>query len=150
VICGVRAAAAAGSVGECICQLSSNGRTGILSMVISWEFRGAQFIGWHSGLFLSFCINHTRGKCKEDSGFKCLHIKVKCRFEQQFGECICSTLFQRKNWRIFHGNFLEIRAGAGGPVCFLLTWPPFLPSADTQDFFLSAWVFAGAWPRSCR
>jgi hypothetical protein len=54
-------------------------------------------------------------------------------------ECICSTLFQRKNWHIFHGNFLETRAGAGGPVCFLLTWPPFLPSADTQDFFLSAW-----------
>ncbi len=26
-------------------------------------------------------------------------------------ECICSTLFQRKNWHIFHGNFLEIRAG---------------------------------------
>ena len=50
-------------------------------------------------------------------------------------ECICSTLFQRKNWHIFHGNFLEIRAGAGGPVCFLLTSPPFLPSADTQDFF---------------
>jgi hypothetical protein len=75
----------------------------------------------------------------------------------KFSECICSTLFQRKNWHIFHGNFLEIRAGAGGPVCFLLTWPPFLPSADTQDIFLSAWggggeegggVFAGAWPRA--
>jgi hypothetical protein len=34
-------------------------------------------------------------------------------------ECICSTIFQRKNWHTFHGNFLGIRAGAGGPVCFL-------------------------------
>jgi hypothetical protein len=27
-------------------------------------------------------------------------------------ECICSTLFQRKNWHTFQGNFLESRAGA--------------------------------------
>ncbi len=134
------------------------------------------------------CINHTLGKCKEDSGCKYLHLKVKCRFKQRFGkfvrngctfghtdeaklrvcryfqtntcnrescrfehklldrgvcwaayeqhcECIWTTLFQRKNWHTFHGNFLEIRAGAGGPVCFLCTWQPFGPSAGTQDFF---------------
>jgi hypothetical protein len=41
------------------------------------------------------------------------------------------------------GNFLEIRAGAGGPVCFLRTWQPFVPSAGTQDFFLTALVGGG-------
>ena len=33
------------------------------------------------------CINHTLGKCRKDSGCRYLHLKVKCRFEQQFGKC---------------------------------------------------------------
>ncbi len=56
---------------------------------------------------------------------------------------VVSVFVQLSSWHIFYGNFLEIRAGAGGPVCFLLTWPPFFPSADTQDFFLSAWGGGG-------
>jgi hypothetical protein len=57
--------------------------------------------------------------------------------------CICSTLFKRKNWHAFHGNFLEIRAGAGGPVCFLRTWQPFFAIGwHSGLFFLSAWTCA--------
>ncbi len=43
----------------------------------------------------------------------------------------------------FDCNFQEIRAGAGGPVCFFCTWRPLGPSAGTQDFFfLSAGICA--------
>jgi hypothetical protein len=30
------------------------------------------------------------------------------------GKCICSTLFQRKNWYTFHGNFMQKLAEVGG------------------------------------
>ncbi len=35
-------------------------------------------------------------------------------------ECIWTTLFKRKNWHNFHGNFLEIRAGAGAQFAFFV------------------------------
>jgi hypothetical protein len=37
---------------------------------------------------------------------------------------------------------LKFAQGPGGPVCFLRAWQPFVPSAGTQDFFLSAWTCA--------